>query len=294
MSSPISFRAAARASPRDSPVSQFPNPFHRALVVFTGRTIARSRQHRLLLAAYAGIAFAFSLVYLKTLVSGGTEAPWHAVSVPLLVASVVLLVFMVMGMRAVFALPVALASNWIFRSTAVRRPAAYFASARLALYAFAAAPVWIASAILYFTLWPSRPAAEHLLLLAAGGVLLVESAMFRFRKIPFACSYLPGRSNMRMKLGGYAILFFALTDIGVRLEAWSLEKSARFIVLFGILLVAALWSRRRTAGFANGPSSGIQFEESPQSEIMVLELSRDNPWSESDASDPLRESHKGR
>ncbi len=260
-----------------------PNAFQRAMVLFTGRTIARSRQHRLLLAAWAGIAFAVSLAYVKNLVSGGMDVQWHAVSVQLLVGSVVLMLFMVMGMRAVFALPVALASNWIFRSTAIRRPAVYFASARLALYVFAAVPVWIASAILYFTLWPGRPAGEHLLLLGAGGVLLVESAMFRFRKIPFACSYLPGRSNMRVKLGGYAILFLALTDLGVRIEAWSLEKFARFAVLFGMVLVTALWSRRRTADFARGPSSGIQFEEVPQAKTMVLELSRDNPWVESDA-----------
>ena len=42
-------------------------PYERAVVLFTARTIARSRQHRLLLAAYLGVAFAIALAYSKDL-----------------------------------------------------------------------------------------------------------------------------------------------------------------------------------------------------------------------------------
>jgi hypothetical protein len=249
-----------------------PRPLHRAIVLFTARTLARSRQHRLLMALYVGIGLALAVVYAKGLPA------WRTVSVPLLAVSVVLLVFMVVGMRAAFSLPIALASNWIFRVTAVHRPAAYFSAVRLALYAFAFAPVWIASGALYLALWPGRPAAEHLLLLAAGGVFLIEWSMYRFRKIPFACSYLPGRSGLRMRMGAYAIGFLFIADVGMRLEAWTLEKTARFAALAGLLLIGALWSRRRTAEFARAAGLGVQFEELPPAETLVLNLGRETEW----------------
>ena len=44
-----------------------PKPLDRAIVLFTARTIARSRQHRLILAAYGGIALAIALAYLEEL-----------------------------------------------------------------------------------------------------------------------------------------------------------------------------------------------------------------------------------
>ncbi len=47
-----------------------PRPLERAILLFTARTIARSRQHRLLLAAYGGIGFAIALSYTKSLLYG--------------------------------------------------------------------------------------------------------------------------------------------------------------------------------------------------------------------------------
>ena len=47
-----------------------PKPLDRAIVLFAARTIARSRQHRLILAAYGGIALAIGLAYLKSYLYG--------------------------------------------------------------------------------------------------------------------------------------------------------------------------------------------------------------------------------
>ena len=44
-----------------------------------------------------------------------------------------MMVFAVIGARAVFALPISLPANWIFRITAVHSPQAYFSAARKAL-----------------------------------------------------------------------------------------------------------------------------------------------------------------
>ena len=89
---------------------------------------------------------------------------WNQVNGPFLVGSLVMLAFAVIGARAVFAMPIALPANWIFRITAVHSPAAYFAAVRKSLFAVAAVPLWIAAAIVYIAIWPLAPALEHVIM----------------------------------------------------------------------------------------------------------------------------------
>jgi len=254
-------------------------PIDRAIVLFTARTIARSRQHRLLLAAYMGIGLAIALAYSRELIYGGDplesefwKVPWNQPNVPFLVAGLVLLFFAAIGARAVFALPIALRANWIFEITAVESPAAYFGAVRKALYAVTAAPVWMASAAIYFSIWPAVGAAEHVALLGVVAVLVVETSLRRFRKIPFACAYLPGKSNIHVRLGCYGIGFLFAASQGVHLEYWSMHGAMRFVVLLGALGILAIWARKRTTRAAASPGNRLQFEDLPEAEIEALDL----------------------
>ena len=122
-----------------------PARIERAVLLFTVRSIARSRQHRLILAAYAGIALAIGLAYTRDLIYGPSSfeamqvaAPWNRPNGSFLAASMIALFFAVIGVRAVFAMPIALRANWIFRLTAVHSPEAYFHAVRKSLYTVAA------------------------------------------------------------------------------------------------------------------------------------------------------------
>lgn len=250
-----------------------PRPFERAILLFTARTMARSRQHRMLLAVYGGIGLAIGLAYARSVVYGST--PWDRPGRELLSGAFVLLFFAAIGTRAVFALPLALRSNWIFRITQVHSPAKYFTAVRKAAMILACGPVWLAAAMLYFALWPASAVWKHLAIMAATGTLLVYLLMFRFRKIPFTCSYLPGKTDLRIKLGSRAILFLLLADIFVRLEALALGSPRGFAIMLALLLAAALWARRRTIEFARIRLVPVQFEELPPDEVTVLDLKAD-------------------
>jgi hypothetical protein len=52
----------------------------------------------------------------------------------------------------------------------------------------------LVSAAVCLSLWSWRPAAMHLFLLALLAIILADVALWGFRKIPFTCSYLPGKS----------------------------------------------------------------------------------------------------
>jgi len=247
-------------------------PLDRAIVLFTARSIARSRQHRLILAAYGGIAMAIALAYLKSYLYG-TMLPWENRDVPLLAPSVVLLVFAVIGARAVFALPIALPANWIFRITGVHSPKAYFSAVRKALTAVAAGPVLLVCTAAYCFLWPGLKGIEHVVILALLSAILVQRSLYGFRKIPFACSYLPGKTNLKVKLSIHGTLFLILCATGVQIEAGSLPRAKSFITLALLLLAAAVWSWLRTARMAASPDARVQFEEIPIADIYALDLS---------------------
>jgi pimeloyl-ACP methyl ester carboxylesterase len=250
-------------------------PLDRAILLFAARTIARSRQHRFLLAAYGGMGLAIALAYAKSLIYGYSHEPWDQLNSPLLVGGFVVLLFAVIGARAVFAMPVALRSNWIFKITAVHSPFAYFKAVRSALYLLTAVPVWIAAALFYLAIWPGRPAVEHVVVLVCAGVFIVERSLAGFRKIPFACSYLPGSGNLTVRFGIYAILFLLLSEVLVgQLEFTLLHRLRSFFIFATILPAAAWWTRRSTTAQAT-VFHETQFEELPPSEVFALDLSAD-------------------
>jgi drug/metabolite transporter superfamily protein YnfA len=258
-------------------------PLEHAIVLFTARTLARSRQHRLIFAAYGGIACAIALAYARTILYGESYDRWDRPNVPLMAATMVLLVIAVLGARAVFALPFSLGANWVFRITAVHSPAAYSAAARKALFAVSMGPVWAAAAILLVAIWPAREAALHLLMLAVVGAILIYRSLRHFRKIPFACSYLPGKSNLKIKLGTYGIAILFLSDQGMHLERWTMLRPARYAVLFGILFALAWWSRRNALQLARADGSRLQFEETPPGDIHAIDLHSDGGWISAEA-----------
>jgi hypothetical protein len=250
-------------------------PLDQAIFCFAARTLARSRRHRLLLALYGGIGLAIALAYTESLLRGAWKQSWYQPNAPLLVASLVIPFFAILGSRIVFALPLTLPSNWIFRVTAVQHPSRYFEANRKSLYALTAFPVWFISAILFLAIWPRRPAVQHLTVLILSGIVIVETSLCGFRKVPFACSYLPGKANLNVTLPLYASLVLFLAHQGGMLEFWALQRFPRYIALICCLAVAAIWARRRFNQFASAPLTPIQFEDLPPQEILRIDLQHD-------------------
>jgi len=271
-----------------------PAPLERAILLFTARTIARSRQHRMILAIYGGYGFALSLAFSRSFLEGTATASWNKPNVSLLIAGLLLLSCAVAGVRAIFSLPFAMPSNWIFRITAVHRPAPYFAAVRKSLFALAALPVWIAAAVWYLAIWPGRPALEHMLVLVLAGIVMMERSLYQFRKIPFTCSWLPGSTHWKMKAGAWGLAFLALANGIAGIELWSMEKSARMVVLTGVLGAAAIHARRRTRQFATEPDNRLQFEDLPPADIFALDLRQDGTSSDDQAYVEAIDPHRGR
>jgi hypothetical protein len=193
----------------------------------------------------------------------------------MLVASIVMLCFAIVGLRVVFALPYSLRANWIFQITMIRRPQEYLRAVRRALLSLGVFPVWLASAAIFFYAWPARHAAGHLIVLALLGVILVDICLRSFPKIPFTCSYLPGKADIHVTSGAYVLVLLAITDMGVRYELRALDDLTAYVKLLAVLGLLVYWARRRTNETAASPNLALRFEELPPNHMVTLELRRD-------------------
>jgi hypothetical protein len=185
--------------------------------------------------------------------------------------------FAVIGTRVAFSIPLDLRGNWTFRVTGARRVPECLAGSRRALLLLSAAPVWMASAGFCFWLWPWRAAAGHLAILALIALILAELCLYGFHKIPFTCSYLPGKSQVHLAILGAVFLLHFLV-LSIAYEPQALEDPARFVpALVGLALVWAC-ARWRTAAHARSQEAEVQFEEVAAPAVQVLGLNRDGCW----------------
>ena len=251
-----------------------------AVVLFSVRTLLRSRQHRLILAFYLGIGFAIMILLAKgspaqeqaLAASGGILG--GQVNVPLLISSVVMLCAAVVGTRIVFSMPLDLRANWIFRITAVRGGPDCLAASRRSLLLLAVAPVWAGSALLFLSICPWRPVAGHLLVLGLVGLLLADGCLYGFQKIPFTCSYLPGKTYVHLLvLPGLALMMVIVAGVGF--ERRALGDPATYLRMLLVLAIAAVCARWRLVARARSEDTDVQFEDESAPTIFVLGLTRD-------------------
>ncbi len=249
-----------------------------AIGQFCVRTLARSRQHRLIWSFYLGLGLACTIFLVQTL-REDLEIPslahhlWREANAPLLAASIMMMILAVVGLRVVFAFPLEMPANWIFRTVGLQDGSQILTAQRRAMALLAVTPVWLISAIVCFWLWPWTQAAAHLICLALFGMMLCDAALYSFRKIPFACSYLPGKINVNVIIVASAFVLAPVLEIAVTLEQEALRKPSTMIEM--IVLVAATvatvrWATQR----ARSQEEQLQFEE-VDSAVMELGLYRD-------------------
>lgn len=258
---------------------RFGNAPQTAIVQFSIRTLLRSRQHRVILAFYLSIGFAMTIFLLRSpavterILETIVVNPWREVSIPILASTLIMTISCVVGTRVLFSMPMDLRANWVFRITSQLDGARHLAAARRSLLALSVVPLWMASAALCFALWPWRQAAAHIVALGLFGVVLADLCTFAFRKIPFTCSYLPGKSRVHLViLGALGLLYFTL--FAVRFERDVLATPASTATLLGILLGAAVVVRWRSVALARSEAAWVRFEDTPADEILVLGLAQ--------------------
>jgi hypothetical protein len=246
-----------------------------AMLMFSFRSLVRSRQHRMVVAFYLGVGFAVALSCLNIPAAQQDLArpSLHPASLRFLISTIVMMSFAVVGIRLAFSLPVSLPANWILRITQVHPSRDYIATTRRSLLVLAVAPILIGSATFSLPFQPWLQVAGHLAVLGLLGVLFTELSLLRFHKIPFTCSVLPGKANVQFAFWAYLLLLIPLTEKSARFEQSALEDPLKYFLALSVVGIAALtlwvWNTLQA------DSAVLNFEELPPAEIMGLGLGRD-------------------
>jgi hypothetical protein len=217
-----------------------PNSVTRAVFELTVRTLVRSRSHRLLVAMNVGIALALVVSAIVPLALRQGLAAFDQPVVEILSAPLVVIFFLLIGIRFTIALPVEPQANWIVRLLEPADRNAAMNGVRNALLLLGVLPPAIVAGGAGTILWGPWLAGKHLIFCVAMGWLLVEIVVMRLAKIPFTCTYFPGRSRVTMFWPLYLTGFITYTYTAAAWETDSLTQPARFANTLLVIAIATM------------------------------------------------------
>ena len=244
-----------------------------AVRTFTRVTLARSPLHQGVCVAVAACGAA---VVLNSLLSVRAMPRLHRTYQDELAAAVTwgrfALVFaMTLAVRTALVLPIEPRANWVFRITEndIDRVDQIEAVVRSMVWFGVCLPL----AILFPIEWTVFGANALLPTVVAflAGVVLVELELGDWRRIPFTCSYMPGKRFVGLTvLVGFAA-FVVFTSIGSGLAYYTRTHPPGSSVVIAILGLIA-WERRRHRA-RRARHTAIVFEDTLPNEVEPLRLS---------------------
>ena len=242
-----------------------------AVLQFSIRSLFRSRRHRVLMAFYLGVGFAVMVLFLG-LPRSRQQFSFDAIRQ--IFSSAVMMCAAVVGTRVVFAIPFDVRGNWIFRMTQVQDVSKYLKAIRTPLFVVAVLPVWLCSAGFFLQAWSLRPALSHLVVLGLFGSAMAWLSLHGFQKIPFTCSWLPGKSFFHMAFLAAMGFLLLLTKASV-FEGRALGDARLFTQLIAVLALFVFGARWATVAAARSTDTIVQFEDVEPPAIQTLGLHRD-------------------
>lgn len=192
------------------------------------------------------------------------------ISVIFLLVSTLTMILAVLGLRMVTSIPITLQANWILRITQLRPAVDYHQAVRFSWLALAVVPVVLLSATAFFKAF-SLQVSGHLIFLLLLGVVLTEVCLLGFQKIPFACSYLPGKANLHFVFWIFLFVFLRVLAKAASSEGRMLHDPQAAIKFLLLLTLAAAALRKINLDRA-GKMEELQFEETSEVEIISLRL----------------------
>ena len=239
-----------------------------AVQAFTFTTLRRSVLHQGVVVALGGIGLGVVVNGFVSMEGGAGRDELVAIA---LWAPFVLIFALCSAVRLSLSLPIDVRANWIFRMTEQQSTRVHQlrAPVRVMVTLGVALPV---AALLPFQLALLGPAA----FLAAGvtlliGLLFVELLMKQWARIPFTCSYIPGKGFVPQIILTAFVVYILFTTIGAGLVRGTLSGRPGAIVALVFVAAMTLWLERQRAGRARETS--LLFEDELPTEVNPLRLS---------------------
>jgi hypothetical protein len=236
-------------------------PAFRGVFGFTVATLTRSELHQGVLVGLSACGIGLATIFLTSSI----RLPISASIVPFL-----LMFACGVAARAALALPIEHRANWIFQVTedhAIRREQMRAVDRVVTVYVVGV-PVLAAAPLLWIALGSDALMAG--LVMASIGLVFVHGVLLDWRRIPFTCSYLPGKRFIGHSalVGVAACLLFTVIASG--LVRTALVSANQGFVITAALLVVGYWlHERRLTTWRKTP---LMFEDEFPDRVLQLQL----------------------
>ncbi|HEY3441859.1 MAG TPA: hypothetical protein VGK29_13940 [Paludibaculum sp.] len=245
-------------------------PAERASFHFVRATILRSRSHRVLVATYAGVGFALVFQSVATMVAYGNRIWWRSPQGPLLPSALVLALFILAGLRYAFSVPAEWRANWAFQIAGGADESGYLVGVRKAVVLLAILPLFTLLLPIHIALWGWRAGAIHIAFGALVAWLLMELILLGMEKVPFTCSYVAGKANLRSSWPLYVAGYLAYVSACAWAEYHIQEQPALLVIL--VVFVALVKLAVERYRILQAPDFHLRFDEAPEPVVRTLGL----------------------
>ena len=244
-----------------------------AVCAFTIRTLGRSRQHRMLLAVWIGVALALTV---SATIQAVVRSGWGAFDTPraaLLSGPLIFAALIQTGMRSLFAIPVEIKANWTFRLREPLRLAPALTGAAAALILCGVVPPVLFAFSYAAAFWGVAVGVKHAIFCGVLSVGLVQVLMRAADKVPFTCTYTPGAAHIGklwpLYLSAFSVFTYSMAD----LESTLIENTGAFatgVAIFAAIVLVLWFLRIRDSRHL----LQLRFDEEPGDGLTLLSFRR--------------------
>jgi len=243
------------------------NRIQRAVFYFFSKTLVRSMFHKMRFASYLATSVAVILIILVS--SSRDIQSLSSVNTVLLSIPLIFSFFLLIGIRVIVNIPMNIEANWIFRLTERADKKNYFSGLKKGIFIFVICPLFILLFLFYSFLWEWQLAFYHCMYGIMISLLLMEVLFFNHRKIPFACSYLPGKAKLHLFWIIYLISFLLYAFLLSFIEYKILNYPSRLLIFYGAVFIIIV-ALKISQNYLVYEKKEIVYEERPEPAIVTL------------------------
>jgi hypothetical protein len=209
------------------------NPEAQAGFFFTLHTLMRSGPHRMIVAIAVAAALTLPSVML-ILGSASVREPMSSYPLGLLAMQVAVLLALIGGFRHAVMVPAELVANWSIRMAWRGDERGYLAGVKRAAFLTTVIVPSIVLFPVHLALFGAATALVHALFGCLFAAAMLDCLFLGYRKVPFACTYLPLGDPKLLWAGGAASLLF-VPYVFAFVERAALQSPARTVALAAAL-----------------------------------------------------------
>ena len=241
-------------------------PEERAVYGFFSRTLRSSQKQRISMVTYLAVAGAVIMLYLMIGRQGFRDlSPGNTA---LLAQPLVLALILLAGLRSVVNTPAWPKANWVFEVTETGRTRHYVTGLKKGILFRWLVPLAGLVFASHLLIWPAGTALRHAVFVLVVSGLAMEAFFRHFRKVPFACSFVPGKFKFHVWVMPLAVLFLAFLALVSRLEKALLPSPSAFALF--LAAAAGLWLAVHLGNRRFYSRTLLLFEDEPEPAMVTF------------------------